>query len=90
MKNYNRTWRPFVEGRCRYKATKTRNSNPQGWAVEYGGKSKGDRKDNARAKKWNNFLQAQHIHYQDRIVLMVKTNKLQKEVQMAQIQVQKL
>lgn len=54
-KNYIRTRRTFVESRYINKATKIRNSNPQGWAIEYGGKSKGDEKNNARTWEWINF-----------------------------------
>jgi hypothetical protein len=46
--NYRRVRRTFAERRCRDKATETRNSNPQGEAVGYGGKNKGDGEGNAR------------------------------------------
>ncbi len=53
--NYRRVRRTFAERRCRDKATETRNSNPQGEAVGYGGKNKGDGEGNARIGEWTNF-----------------------------------
>ncbi len=54
-KNYRRVRRTFVESKCKDKATKIGNSNPQGWVVEYGGKSKGAGESNTIIGKWTNF-----------------------------------
>ncbi len=55
--NYRRIEITFVERRCKDKATNTINSNPQGWILEYGGKSKVDGVSNARTRKWTSFLE---------------------------------
>jgi hypothetical protein len=36
-------------------AIETGNSNPQGWALKYGGKNKIDGKSNAKIREWTNF-----------------------------------
>lgn len=51
-KNCNKVERTFAIIKYRDKTIETGNSNPQCWVVEYGWKSKGDRKSNARIGEW--------------------------------------
>ncbi len=55
-KNCRKVGRTFVENKCKNKVIDIGNSNPQGWAMEYGGKSKGDGEDNAKTWEWRNFF----------------------------------